>query len=159
MSVINCVSCRTLRGELRPPGGILYENHYWSIFLRTAPPLVAGQGFIVLNRHCEDMGELSAAEQETLGITMAKTARAMSVVLKPEKVHFGLYGEGVKHIHLHVTPRLSTLPASNIRLTLLAVWRDYLTQIRLRKPISDAEVSLVAAQLKQALLQITDSST
>lgn len=158
MSVTKCVSCSTLRGELQPPGGILYENQYWSLFLRAGPPLVAGQGFIVLNRHCEDVGELSAAEQEVLGTTMAKTSRAMSVVLKPEKVHFGLYGEGVKHIHLHVTPRLSTMPAGNISLTFLGVWRDYLTRLKLRKPISDAEVSLVAAQLKQAFLQVSDSS-
>ncbi len=153
MNQNTCVSCRTLQGDIQPPGGILYQNEYWAFFLGSTPPLVAGQGFIVLKRHCENVAELNQAEQETLGVTIAKIAQAMSVVLQPEKVHFGLYGESVKHIHLHVTPRVATLPAGNIPLVWLSVWIGILEKLKLRKPIADASVEAVAERLKAAFEQ------
>jgi diadenosine tetraphosphate (Ap4A) HIT family hydrolase len=153
MTSSNCVSCKTIRGDIYPPGGILYENRAWLMFLRSCPPLVAGQGFIILKRHCETITELTPLEQELLGVTMVKTAQAMGAVLKPEKVHFGLYAESVKHIHLHVTPRLSTLPAGNIPLMWLTTWWSVLTHLKLRRPISDTAVALVAEQLQVAFEQ------
>jgi diadenosine tetraphosphate (Ap4A) HIT family hydrolase len=148
-----------LRGDITPPGGILYQNAGWALFLRSRPPLAAGQGFIVLKRHCERVADLTAVEQATLGPMMAAAAWAMDAVLKPEKIHFGLYGEGVKHIHLHVTPRLATLPAGNIPLVWLGTWYDLLERLRLRRPISDASVSAVAAQLRTAFENIADGQT
>jgi diadenosine tetraphosphate (Ap4A) HIT family hydrolase len=151
---LDCISCKTVQGLIKPIGGVLYENSSWIVFLRSRPSLAAGQGFIVLKRHCEAVAELTALEQETLGVIMAKTARAMSVVLKPEKVHFGLYAEGITHLHLHVTPRLAALPAGNIPLTALGVWFGMLERLKLRSPIPDSAVQAVAAELKVAFVKI-----
>jgi diadenosine tetraphosphate (Ap4A) HIT family hydrolase len=148
-----CISCQTVAGDYQPPGGILYEDNCWVLFLSARPSLVAGQGFIVLKRHCENVADLTPEEQATLGVMMAKTAEVMSRTLHAEKVHFGLYGEGVKHIHLHVTPRTAALPGGNIPMTYLSVWRDVLEKLRLRQPISDAAVATAAAQLKTAFEQ------
>jgi diadenosine tetraphosphate (Ap4A) HIT family hydrolase len=120
------------------------------MFLRSRPPLIAGQGFIALKRHCENVAELMPDEQRLLGVTMTQTARAMMKVLRPEKVHFGLYAEGVKHIHLHVTPRTAVLPAGNIPLVWLSVWRDLLERVKLRQSISDAAVAAVGERLRGA---------
>jgi len=73
-----------------------------------------GQGFIVLKRHCEDVGALTAEEAATLGEVMRRAAVAFTQVLAPERVHFGLYAEEVRHVHLHVLPRTRDLPAGNI---------------------------------------------
>lgn len=146
-----CICCKTLRGEIQPPGGLLIENACWVFFLRSRPLLMAGQGFIVLKRHIENVADLTFEEQQMLGVIMAKTARALDVVLRPEKTHFGLYGEDVKHIHLHVTPRISTLPAGNIPLVALSVWRGLLVDWKLRRSIADVEVEAVAARLKAVL--------
>jgi diadenosine tetraphosphate (Ap4A) HIT family hydrolase len=116
--------------------------------------LVAGQGFIVLKRHCERVGDLTDEEQASLGQTLTRTAQAMDIALKPEKVHFGLYAEGAKHIHLHVTPRVAILPAGNIPLVWLATWNSALEGLKLRKPISDAQVMAVAEALKAAFQQL-----
>jgi diadenosine tetraphosphate (Ap4A) HIT family hydrolase len=59
--------CRTLAGEVLPPGGIVYDTTHWVVFLRSRPLLTPGQGFIVLKRHCEDIGTLTAGEAATLG--------------------------------------------------------------------------------------------
>ena len=150
----SCVSCRTVRGEIHPPGGILYENEHWMMFLRSRPPLVAGQGFIVLKRHCENVAELTTDEQALLGVIMTKTAQAMMAVLKPEKMHFGLHAERVKHIHMHITPRTAELPAGNIPLVWLSSWYGLVERLKLRQPISDATVAAVAEGLRGAFREI-----
>jgi diadenosine tetraphosphate (Ap4A) HIT family hydrolase len=145
----DCISCNTITGEIDPPGGIIYENEYWIMFLRSKPLLVPGEGFIVLKRHAEILNELTAAELTSLGPTMQLTFETVSNVLKPAKVHFGLYAEAVKHIHFHVFPRTSYLPAGNIPITILGVWYDLLHTVGLRRAYQDDEVSEVAARMRQ----------
>ena len=117
------------------------------------PPLVPGQGFIVLRRHCEDVAQLTDDEAASLGAVMRATARAYAQALAPERVHFGLYGEGVRHIHLHVLPRTRALPAGNIPLTVLGQWYELLHRLRLRRPYGGAAVERAAAALRAAFPQ------
>ena len=70
-----CISCQTVAGEYQPPGGILYDNGCWILFLSARPPLIAGQGFIVLKRHCENVADLTRAEQESLGVMIPSNSR------------------------------------------------------------------------------------
>ena len=150
----SCVSCRTLAGEIIPPGGIVYDHADWVVFLRSRPLLTPGQGFIVLKRHCEDIGALTAEEAATLGEVMRRTALAYSQVLAPERVHFGLYAEAVRHLHLHVLPRTRELPAGNIPITLLGIGYALLKQLRLRRAYGDGEVAEVASTLRAAFAQL-----
>lgn len=140
-----------MAGEILPPGGILFQGEYWCFFLHHRSLLVAGQGFIALRRHCETLAGLSSAEAAELGIVMQRVSAALTEVVGAEKVHFGLYAEDVKHLHVHVIPRTSTLPAGNIPLTLLSVWYRFLATIGLRQTVSPESVSRVASQLKAAL--------
>lgn len=149
----NCVSCRTVAGEILPPGGILFEGEYWIFFLRDKPLLVVGQGFIVLKRHCENMRDLTMAEAAELGAVIQTVSGVLTEVIGAEKVHFGLYAEDVKHLHLHVTPRTATLPAGNIPLTLLAVWYGLLARVGLRKAVDARIVIDVASRLYHAFVQ------
>lgn len=119
------------------------------MFLRSKPLLVPAEGFIVLKRHAEMLNELTAAELTSLGPTIQLTFEAVSNVLKPAKVHFGLYAEAVKHIHFHVFPRMSYLPAGNIPVTILGVWYDLLYKVGLRKAYQDDEVTEVAVRMRQ----------
>ncbi|HEX3053382.1 MAG TPA: HIT domain-containing protein [Aggregatilineaceae bacterium] len=150
----SCISCQTVGKKIQPTGGILYENEGWILFLHSRPTLIAGQGFIVLKRHCESVANLTPREQETLGPIMAITAHAMEIALHAEKVHFGLYAEGVKHIHLHLIPRTANLPASNIWMVWLNSWRNVLQTLHLRRPISDKEVEAAAAQVREVLMRM-----
>ncbi len=112
--------------------------------------VVPGQGFIVLKRHCERLHDLTPAELAALGPIMRQTQVALDRVLNPAKVHFGLYAEGVKHIHLHVFPRMPTMPAGNIPITFLQVWYELLVYLRLKQPFFDTTVADVAMQLRHA---------
>jgi diadenosine tetraphosphate (Ap4A) HIT family hydrolase len=124
MSRADCISCATLAGTRSPPGGIINEDACWAFFLRARPLLIPGQGCIVLRRHCERLSDLLPDEAQALGPMMQRVEQALTHVLKPAKVHFGLYGEAVHHLHLHVFPRMPSMPAGNIPITFLTVWYD-----------------------------------
>jgi diadenosine tetraphosphate (Ap4A) HIT family hydrolase len=141
-----------------PPGGILYDDSHWVVFLRARPLLVPGQGFIVLKRHCEHLSELTPAELGALGPVLRHTQCAYDLVLQPAKLYFGLYGEGVKHLHWHITPRLPSMPAGNIPLTFLHVWVGTLAAMQLKRPFSAAIVAEVAEQLRQAFVVVSHAS-
>jgi diadenosine tetraphosphate (Ap4A) HIT family hydrolase len=157
MAELQCASCATLSGVNVPPGGILYDDSHWVVFLRAQPLLVPGQGFIVLKRHCEHLSELIPAELAALGPMLQHTQSAYDRVLRPAKVHFGLYAEGVKHLHLHVIPRMPTMPAGNIPMTFLHVWAELLASVRLKRPFPDAVVANVAGQLRQAFAVVANN--
>lgn len=149
----NCLACSTIAGATLPPGGILFEGEYWLFFLREKPLLVAGQGFIVLKRHCETIAELSKGEAAELGAVMQAVNVVLTEVIDAEKIHFGWYAEAVEHLHLHVTPRTAPLPKGNIPLTFLAVWYGLLARIGLRKAVDGRIVLDVASRLHHAFAQ------
>ena len=152
----NCISCATLAGIRPPPGGIVEEDDFWAFFLRARPLLIPGQGFIVLKRHCERLSDLRADEAQALGRMMQRVEQALIHVLKPARVHFGLYSETVQHLHLHVFPRMPSMPAGNIPITLLTVWYDLLSRIHLKQGYSDTVVAAVARRF-QSVMQLTDT--
>jgi diadenosine tetraphosphate (Ap4A) HIT family hydrolase len=143
----DCLSCNTVSGLVHPPGGIIYENNHWIVFLG-AGALSVPQGYIVLKRHCEEMRELTPGEASTLGMVMKHTTQVFTVVLRPARVHLGLYAEVVRHIHWHVIPRLSNMPAGNIPLTLLIAWNRSLQRLGLKQVCPDNEVATLAAKMK-----------
>ncbi len=148
-----CISCATVSGEFAPPGGIIYEDDYWIFALRAKPLLRAGSGFLILKRHCEDFNDLSIEELHTLSENMQRISKTYTQVLQAEKTHFALYGEGVKHIHMHIFPRTSDLPAGNIPLTYMNTWYSLLNRIGLKRPIPDEQVAAIADKLRSALKQ------
>lgn len=50
MRTSSCVLCRTLAGEVLPPGGIVYDDAHLVVFLRSRPLLTPEQVVIVLKR-------------------------------------------------------------------------------------------------------------
>jgi diadenosine tetraphosphate (Ap4A) HIT family hydrolase len=157
MGVTTCASCATLSEVRHPPGGILYDDMHWVVFLRARPLLAPGQGFIVLKRHCEHLGELTPDELAALGHVMRHTQCAYDLAIQPAKVHFGLYAESVKHLHLHIMPGMPGMPAGNIPLTFLHVWSELLAVMRLKRPFADAVVQEGAERLRQAFVTVANT--
>ena len=153
MSHQRCLTCRTLDGEINPPGGFVYDDGLWVVFLAARPIHVPGQGFIALKRHCEAIGELTDAEAQALGRVIHVTARAYEHAMQPVRVHFGLYAESVKHLHLHITPRMAHMPAGNIPLTMIGRWYVLLARLGLRKPFPVEQVACVAKRLRAAFAE------
>jgi diadenosine tetraphosphate (Ap4A) HIT family hydrolase len=75
--------------------------------------------------------------------------------LQPAKVHFGIYAEDVKHIHVHVVPRMPNMPAGNIPNIWLNQWFGLLHAIGLKKSYSNEVVARYAETLRSAYLEFT----
>jgi diadenosine tetraphosphate (Ap4A) HIT family hydrolase len=136
---------------MEPATHVVLETDYWRFALQSRPPLIAGQGFIVLNRHCESVSDLTAAELTSLGPFMSSVDHVLRVTLNPVRVHFGLYGESVPHLHLHVLPRGAGLPAGNIPVIFLTVWYRLLQRVRVRRGVPSHAVEDIARLLRAAL--------
>ena len=99
----------------------------------------------------EDVATLTVEEAATLGEVMRRAAVAYT---HPERVHFGLYAEEPRHVHLHVLPRTRALPAGNLPTTLLGAWYAVLQRLQLRHSYSDDEVAQVANMLRAGFSQL-----
>ena len=149
----NCISCATISGSWKPPGGIVYESPQWVVMLRANPVRFPCLPLIILKRHVEDMASLDLEESSSLGQTMKLTAQVLSQVLQPAKVHFGIYAEEVKHIHVHVFPRMPDMPPGNLINTWIGQWVSFLHILGLKKAYSDEVVAQYAKDLQRAYLE------
>ena len=146
----NCIACATVSGVFVPPGGIVFEDRTWIVALQANPVRFPCLPLIILKRHCEDMAALDREERSSLGSIMQLTSQVLNRVLQPAKVHFGIYAEDVKHIHVHVFPRMPNMPAGNIPNLWLGQWLELLHALKLRKSYSNAVVARYAEQLRAA---------
>jgi diadenosine tetraphosphate (Ap4A) HIT family hydrolase len=152
--VDTCISCATVSGAFLPPGGIVFEAPKWIVALRANPVRFPCLPLILLKRHCEDMAELDREERSSLGSIMQLTSQVLNRVLQPAKVHFGIYAEDVKHIHVHVFPRMPNMPAGNIPNLWLGGWLDLLHALKLKKSYSNDVVARYAGQLRTAYIEL-----
>lgn len=150
----DCISCDIVSGRFQPPGGIVYENDYWLVALRAKPLRSPCYPFIILKRHCEHVHELTLKEATSLGEMMKLTAQVAIDVVKPAKVHFGLYAEQVKHLHIHVFLRMPTMPAGNKLNRQISRLSEKLAKWGLKRPYQDEEVAKVAMELRKGFQQI-----
>jgi diadenosine tetraphosphate (Ap4A) HIT family hydrolase len=151
----NCISCATISGSFTPPGGIVYENPKWMVVLRANPIRFPCLPLIILKRHVEDIANLDQEESSSLGQVMQLTAQALSHALQPARVHFGIYAENVKHIHVHVFPRMPDMPPGNIINIWIGQWVSFLHILGLKKAYSDEVVAQHTRELRRAYLHFT----
>jgi len=151
-----CISCQTVAGTYMAPGGVVFENPEWMVVLRSNPVRLPCLPLILLKRHCEDLAELDPDESLSLGPLMQMTARALDKILKPARIHFGIYAEDVRHIHMHVVPRMPEMPAGNIPNLWLNEWSEFLHRLGLKKSYSAQVVAEYAEALRQEYLRISD---
>jgi diadenosine tetraphosphate (Ap4A) HIT family hydrolase len=78
-------------------------------------------------------------------------------VLQTAKVHFGLYAESVKHIHVHVLPRMPNMPAGNIPHLWIEAWMNVLQSVGLKKAYPDEVVAQYAEKLSKTYLELANS--
>ena len=152
----SCISCATVEGSFSPPGGVVFENPTWMVVLRANPVRLPCLPLILLKRHCEEIALLDLEESAALGQLIPLTAQALGHVLQPARVHFGIYAEQVKHIHVHVFPRMPNMPAGNIPNLWMEQWVNLLHTLRLKKHFSGEVVAQYAEQLRQAYLKLVN---
>ena len=153
-SAERCISCATVSGIFVSPGGVIYENSKWIVALRANPVRFPCLPLIILKRHCEAVAELDDEESSSLGQIIQLTARAVDEVLRPAKIHFGIYAEEVKHVHVHVFPRMPNMPAGNIPNLWIEQWMNLMHALGLKKSYSNQVVAEYARNLQRAYLNL-----
>jgi diadenosine tetraphosphate (Ap4A) HIT family hydrolase len=61
-------------------------------------------------RHVAELGELTAAESESLGRLMASASRALQASEGADHVYAAVIGHGVAHLHVHLIARYPGAP-------------------------------------------------
>jgi diadenosine tetraphosphate (Ap4A) HIT family hydrolase len=105
-----CFSCDVNAGRLQPPGGTIYDDAYW-IADHAIPLLVRGHVVLKPKRHVHYFADLQPAEADTFGAAAKALLTAMQRALGPERIYICSFAETVHHLHFHLLPRYSSMPA------------------------------------------------
>jgi diadenosine tetraphosphate (Ap4A) HIT family hydrolase len=116
--------------------------------------VLLGKLYVTLQRHAESLGELDEVEVAELGPLVRAVVAALEAERAPARVHLGSYGEEVRHVHLHVTPRPAAWPRGNVPAALTQAALAALVRLRLRRPVEAAAVDDVVAGLRTRLATI-----
>ncbi len=109
---MECLTCRSVRGERRiSPGPTIFESTHWMVE-HAYPCSMLGWLVIVLKRHAEALHDLSTEEFAELGILQKQAAKGLRNILDCEKEYLMCLaeGEGFKHIHAHIVAKPYDLP-------------------------------------------------
>ena len=104
----NCLGCEIVSGRITTPGGVIYDDEYWILTHSISSHLPPLKGMLILQpkRHCEHLAGLTLGEIETLGLILRDTCKALEEILHPSKIYACSAGEGVKHVHFMIVPRM-----------------------------------------------------
>jgi histidine triad (HIT) family protein len=111
---MECMVCQKHRGEIRLPGGVIFENEL--IFLAHAQLLkeekehYLGHLFVETKRHVAELGDLTPEEAREVGLWVSRSAKALTGVLNMEHVYAFAIIDGVPHVHIHVIGRYPGAP-------------------------------------------------
>jgi diadenosine tetraphosphate (Ap4A) HIT family hydrolase len=103
-----CLGCEIVTGRIATPGGVIYEDDYWMLTHSISSQLPPLKGMLILQpkRHCEHLAELTSEEIDNLGFLLRDTTKAITEILHPSKIYAVSAGEGIKHVHFMIIPRM-----------------------------------------------------
>lgn len=110
----NCPMCDIVAGRSETPGGLIHDDVGWVVVHHPGDQSDPGELFVILKRHAESVGALTAAEAAALGPLLRAGIAGIERVVAPERVYTASYNERVRHVHFYLLPRPSTLPAGHV---------------------------------------------
>jgi diadenosine tetraphosphate (Ap4A) HIT family hydrolase len=108
----SCMACRANRGELHPPGGVIYDDGLWRLEHMLMPAVLPGWLILKTLRHVESLSKLTMAEAAALGPLLHRATRALELATGADRIYSALFAEAVRHVHFHLIPRHDGVPES-----------------------------------------------
>ncbi len=105
-----CLACRIVRGDHRPPGGVLRLEGGLLLHALADPTPLAGWLVITSERHARAWYDLDPPGLAALGPAAARVMRAQREALGAEHVYAFAIGDQLRHFHLHLVPRYADTP-------------------------------------------------
>ncbi len=149
MPTPSCSICDQVAGRVTAPGGPIYDDGLWLVSHHTGPQTDPGELIVQVRRHCESLGELSAAEAAALGPVLQSAVAAIERVVRPERTYVATYGERVRHVHFFLLPRTRALPAGHVVSDLYRKARMLLRRTGLARNPTVAQRAQAAARIRE----------
>jgi diadenosine tetraphosphate (Ap4A) HIT family hydrolase len=144
-----CSICEQVAGRITAPGGPIYDDGLWLVSHHTGPQTDPGELIVQVRRHCESLGELTAAESAALGPVLQAAVGAIERVVRPERTYVATYGERVRHVHFFLLPRTRALPPGHVVSDLYRKARMWLRRAGLARNPTAAERAQAAARIRE----------
>ncbi len=144
-----CSICEQVAGRVTAPGGPIHDDGWWLVSHHTGPHTDPGELIVQVRRHCESLGELTAAEAAALGPVLRAAVGAIERVVRPERTYVATYGERVRHVHFFLLPRTRALPAGHVVSDLYRKARMWLRRTGLARNPTAAERAQTAARIRE----------
>jgi diadenosine tetraphosphate (Ap4A) HIT family hydrolase len=114
MSAPYCSACAEIAGEVSAPGGVILDDGLWFVSHHTGRFTDPGELIVKTKRHCESLGELTAAEAASLGATLRAGIGALERVVPAERIYAVSFNERVRHVHFLLLPRTADMPRGHV---------------------------------------------
>ena len=99
----NCGYCQG--GELLAKFGIKICDLKVSQLILFKEQSHPGRVIVAYKDHVSELVDISEEERSLFFADVAKAAKAIHKVFKPDKVNYGAYGDGGCHLHFHLVPK------------------------------------------------------
>lgn len=64
-----------------------------------------GRIVVALGTHRQEVFEMTPQEREGYFADVAAAAKACMELFHPDKINYGIFGDGVPHVHMHIVPK------------------------------------------------------
>ncbi len=64
-----------------------------------------GRVVVALNCHRQEVYEMTEEERNGYFADVARVSKAVSELYHPDKINYGIFGDGVPHVHMHIVPK------------------------------------------------------
>ncbi|MGX8790518.1 HIT family protein [Oceanobacillus sp. M60] len=64
-----------------------------------------GRCILAFNQHKKEIYELTEQERKFFMEDISTSARALKNAFAPKKINYGIYGDLVSHLHMHIVPK------------------------------------------------------
>jgi diadenosine tetraphosphate (Ap4A) HIT family hydrolase len=114
MSARSCSACAEIAGEVAAPGGVILDDGLWFVSHHTGRFTDPGELIVKTRRHCESLGDLTAAEADSLGAILRAAVGALERVVVAERIYAVSFNERVRHLHFLLLPRTADMPRGHV---------------------------------------------
>lgn len=145
----HCSICAQVSGRISAPGGPIHDDGLWLVSHHTGPHTDPGELIVKVRRHCETLGELTAAEAAALGPILRAGVAAIERVVRPERTYVASYNESVRHVHFFLLPRTRSLPPGHVTSDLYRKARMWLRRTGVARNPTEADRAQAAARIRE----------
>lgn len=114
MNALHCSACAEIAGEVSAPGDVILDDGLWFVSHHTGAFTDPGELIVKTKRHCESLGDLTAAEADTLGAILRAGVGALERVVAAERIYAVSFNERVRHVHFLLLPRTADMPRGHV---------------------------------------------